>query len=110
MRQTIALLLFLCLVTFTHGQNSSPAPSEEALAEASPHTKVSSGDVVRSPHHMAWVEKQGNLRMVFLDGKQLAARTMRWPISLSRRTKPILPLSPAALTRGGWFWTAKNNR
>ena len=72
MRQIIALLLFLSLAAFVHAQNSSPgSESEEALAEAPPKTSVSSKDVVRSPHHMAWVEKQGNLRMVFLDGKQL---------------------------------------
>lgn len=72
MRHIIALLLFLSLAAFVHAQNSSPgSESEEALAEAPPKTSVSSQDVVRSPHHMAWVEKQGNLRMVFLDGKQL---------------------------------------
>jgi hypothetical protein len=71
MRPITALLLFLSLTTFVHAQNSSPVPeSEEALVEASPNTKVSSQDVVRSRHHMAWVEKQGNLRMVYLDGQK----------------------------------------
>lgn len=71
MRQIAALLLFLFLAPFAHAQDSSSVPeSEEALAEASPNTKVSSRDVVRSRHRMAWVERQGNLRMVYLDGEK----------------------------------------
>jgi hypothetical protein len=51
-------------------QNGTLVVQEEVVAAAPPKTEMSSRGVVKSAHHMAWVEKQGNLHMVFLDGKQ----------------------------------------
>jgi hypothetical protein len=67
MRTILSSLLFLfSLVAVCNSQTEQ----EDPVATASPKMEMSSRDVVRSLHHMAWVEKQGNLRIVRLDGKQ----------------------------------------
>jgi hypothetical protein len=75
MRQTILSLLFcLFMAVFCGAQNGAPAIQEEPVAPASPGAEMSSRDVARSLHHMAWVEKQDNLRIVRVDGEQQGAR------------------------------------
>lgn len=76
----LAIFSFLLAVTavFCSAQDKplppaaddSPSAQEELFAAAPPKTEMSSKEIVKSQHHMAWVEKQGNLRMVFVDGKQ----------------------------------------
>ena len=71
MRSTILSVLFsLFVVVFCGAQNDPPAVQEEPVSSAAPGTEMSSRQAVRSLHHMAWVEKQGNLRIVVVDGRQ----------------------------------------
>ncbi|HEY2114691.1 MAG TPA: hypothetical protein VGJ51_06355 [Candidatus Angelobacter sp.] len=82
MRPTIAaLLLSLSMVVFSGAQTPSQPSSqtgaqagsqdvhEEAIVEKPVRASLGR-DVIRSDNHMAWVEKQGDQRLVRLDGKQ----------------------------------------